>query len=234
MASSMIESVLQEKRVFPPAAAFAKQANISGMDAYRKMAAEFERDFEGAWARLARETLQWSKPFTQVLDQSKAPFFRWYHDGELNASYNCLDRHLTTQPDKTAIIFEADDGTITREEATITLLADDNTKLRQMQELVKGYFVRRKLDPRAIEWKDEEAAAGNMVRQLAIVKQGVDREIAKDVIKAIKDAKLKVQAAIQGDELRVSGKKRDDLQAAIALVKTLKIEQPLQFVNFRE
>jgi acetyl-CoA synthetase len=114
MASSMIESVLQEKRVFPPSPAFVKQANISGMDAYRKMVAEFERDFEGTWDRLARETLHWSKPFTKVLDESKAPFFRWFHDGELNASYNCLDRHLKTQPDKVAIIFEADDGKVTR------------------------------------------------------------------------------------------------------------------------
>ncbi|HEX7218116.1 MAG TPA: acetate--CoA ligase [Burkholderiales bacterium] len=112
--ASTIESVLQEKRVFPPAPAMVKQANISGMDAYRKLYAEFERDFEGAWARLARETLQWSKPFTKVLDQSKAPFFRWFYDGELNASYNCLDRHLKTQPDKVAIIFEADDGKVTK------------------------------------------------------------------------------------------------------------------------
>ena len=114
MASSTIESVLQEKRVFPPSAAFVKQANIPGMDAYRKMAAEFERDFEGAWAKLARENLVWSKPFTKVLDESKAPFFRWFYDGELNASYNCLDKHLKTQPDKTAIIFEADDGSVTK------------------------------------------------------------------------------------------------------------------------
>jgi acetyl-CoA synthetase len=114
MASSTIESVLQEKRVFPPAPAIVRQANIPGMDAYRRMAAEFERDFEGSWARLARETLAWSKPFTRVLDESKAPFFRWFHDGELNASYNCLDRHLPTQGDKTAIIFEADDGKVTR------------------------------------------------------------------------------------------------------------------------
>jgi len=112
--SSTIESVLQEKRVFTPAPAFVKQANISGMDAYRKMAAEAERDFEGFWAKLARETLLWSKPFTKVLDESKAPFFRWFYDGELNASYNCLDRHLKTQPDKTAIIFEADDGKVTK------------------------------------------------------------------------------------------------------------------------
>src|SRR5918995_6408425 len=112
--SSNIETVLQEKRVFPPAPAFVKQANISGMEAYRKLVAEAERDFEGFWARLARETLLWSKPFTKVLDESKAPFFRWFYDGELNASANCLDRHLKTQGDKTAIIFEADDGKITK------------------------------------------------------------------------------------------------------------------------
>src|SRR6476659_9445546 len=112
--SSNIETVRQEKRVFPPAPAFVKQANISGMDAYRKLVAEAERDFEGFWAKLARETLVWSKPFSKVLDESKAPFFRWFHDGELNASYNCLDRHLKTQPDKIAIIFEADDGKVTK------------------------------------------------------------------------------------------------------------------------
>ena len=101
--------------MFPPAPAFVKQANISGMDAYRKMVAEFERDFVGTWGRWARETLDWAKPFTKVLDESKAPFFRWFHDGELNASYNCLDRHLKTQPDKVAIIFEADDGKVTKD-----------------------------------------------------------------------------------------------------------------------
>src|SRR4051812_27336056 len=111
--SSTIESVLQETRVFPPSPALIKQANISGMDAYRKLCAEAEKDMEGFWARLARETLQWSKPFTKVLDESNAPFFKWFYDGELNASYNCLDRHLSTQPDKVAIIFEADDGKVT-------------------------------------------------------------------------------------------------------------------------
>ena len=112
--SSNIETVLQEKRVFPPPAAFVRQANISGMEAYRKMVAEAERDFEGFWAKHAREALHWSKPFTKVLDESKAPFFRWLYDGELNASYNCLDRHLKTQGDKVAIIFEADDGSVTK------------------------------------------------------------------------------------------------------------------------
>src|SRR5690349_6799369 len=112
--SSNIETVLQETRVFPPSPEFVKKANIPGMDAYRKLVAEAERDFEGFWARLARENLIWSKPFTKTLDESKAPFYRWFHDGELNASYNCLDRHLKTQPDKVAIIFEADDGAVTK------------------------------------------------------------------------------------------------------------------------
>jgi len=111
--SSTIESVLSETRVFPPPAEFVRTANVSGMAAYHALCAEAERDFEGFWARLARENLLWHKPFTKTLDESNAPFFKWFHDGELNASYNCLDRHLTTQPDKVAIVFEADDGKVT-------------------------------------------------------------------------------------------------------------------------
>src|SRR5256885_7292428 len=112
--ASTIESVLQEKRVFPPSPAFVKQANISGMEAYRTLVAEAERDFEGFWERLARETLHWSKPFSKVLDESKAPFFRWFYDGELNAWSTCFAPHLQTQGEKTAIIFEADDGKVTK------------------------------------------------------------------------------------------------------------------------
>ena len=112
--SSGIESVLQENRVFPPSPAFVKQANISGMAAYKAMCDEAERDFEGFWARHARAELLWHKPFTRTLDESHPPFFKWFDDGEMNASYNCLDRHLATQPGKVAIIFEADDGAVTR------------------------------------------------------------------------------------------------------------------------
>jgi acetyl-CoA synthetase len=114
MPAGTIESVLQEDRLFPPSADFVKQANVSGMAAYQALCDEAERDFEGFWARLARENLAWHKPFTKTLDESKAPFYKWFHDGELNASYNCLDRHLKTQPEKTAIIFEADDGKVTK------------------------------------------------------------------------------------------------------------------------
>ena len=111
---STIESVLTESRTFPPPAGFAANANISGMAAYQALCDEAAHDFEGFWARQARERLLWHKPFKRVLDESNAPFFKWFDDGELNASYNCLDRHLTTQPNKVAIIFEADDGKITR------------------------------------------------------------------------------------------------------------------------
>ena len=114
MSTQTIESVLNETRMFPPSAEFVKQANISGMDAYNKLCAEAEKDFTGFWGRLAREHVLWHKPFTQVLDESNRPFFKWFQDGQLNASYNCLDRHLKTQPDKIAIIFEADDGKVTK------------------------------------------------------------------------------------------------------------------------
>ena len=111
---STIESVLHENRVFEPGPDFLAQATIKGMDQYRRLCAEAEADYEGFWARQAREHVIWHKPFTQVLDQSNAPFFKWFHDGLLNASYNCLDRHLHTQPDKVAIIFEADDGSVAK------------------------------------------------------------------------------------------------------------------------
>ncbi len=112
--SSTIDSVLIENRVFPPSPEMVRQANISGMDAYRALCAEADKDFEGFWARHARSELVWKKPFTRTLDESNAPFFKWFDDGELNASHNCLDRHLATQPDKVAIIFEADDGKVTK------------------------------------------------------------------------------------------------------------------------
>ena len=114
MSTQTIESVLNETRTFAPPAGFVKQANIASMAAYQALCDEAERDFTGFWARLAREHLLWQRPFTQILDESNAPFFQWFADGRINASYNCLDRHLQTQPEKTAIIFEADDGQLTK------------------------------------------------------------------------------------------------------------------------
>ena len=110
---STIESVMHETRVFPPTPEMVAQANIGGMDEYNRLCAAAAADYTGFWGGLARDHLVWKTPFDQVLDESNAPFFRWFHDGTLNVSYNCLDRHLATQPDKLAIIFEADDGATT-------------------------------------------------------------------------------------------------------------------------
>ncbi|WP_119460396.1 YajQ family cyclic di-GMP-binding protein [Rhodospirillaceae bacterium SYSU D60014] len=148
---------------------------------------------------------------------------------EVDNALNGMKREIDTRFD-----FKGSKCSVERKEETITILADDDLKLKQMHELLKGYFVRRKLDPGALEFKDPEKASGNTVRQQVIVKQGIDSTLAKRIVKEIKDRKMKVQAAIQGDELRISGKKRDDLQDAIALVKDMKIEQPLQYVNFRD
>ncbi len=111
---SSIESVMTETRVFEPAEAFKAQANVKGMEGYRALCEQADKDYEGFWAGLAKELLVWKKPFTKVLDESAAPFYKWFDDGEMNVSYNCLDKHLATQPGKTAIIFEADDGKVTK------------------------------------------------------------------------------------------------------------------------
>lgn len=107
-----IESVSHENRIFNPSEAFKKNAAVSGMDAYNALCAEAEKDYEGFWARQAKELLVWDKPFTKTLNQDNAPFYKWFEDGELNVSANCLDKHLTTIPNKVAIIFEADNGDV--------------------------------------------------------------------------------------------------------------------------
>ena len=110
-----IESVHTEHRLFPPSAAVVAQATISGRAAYDALCAEAEQDYAGFWARLAQEHVSWRRPFTQSLDDSRAPFYRWFADGQLNVSYNCLDRIIEAgSGDKTAIVFEADNGDVTR------------------------------------------------------------------------------------------------------------------------
>ena len=109
-----MESLTQENRVFYPPAGFVKGAAIPSMEAYNKLCTEAETDYEGFWGRLAKENIYWKKPFTKILDESKAPFYKWFEDGTTNASYNCLDLNIEKGlGNKTAIIFEADDGTVT-------------------------------------------------------------------------------------------------------------------------
>ena len=148
---------------------------------------------------------------------------------EVDNAIQGVAREISTRFD-----FKGSKCTIERKETLITLLADDDMKLRQMQELLRGYMVRRKLEASALEFKDEQTASGNTLRQEVNIKQGIDQTLAKRIVKEIKDSKLKVQVSIQGDELRVTGKKRDELQEAIAFVRAMKIDQPLQYQNFRD
>lgn len=130
--------------------------------------------------------------------------------------------------------FKGSNCSVERNEAELTILADDDMKLRQMHELLQANLARRKLDPKVLDYQTPEKAAGTSVRQKVVVRQGVATELARKIVKQLKGSKLKVQVAIQGDELRVTGKKRDDLQDAIALVKEMDADQPLQYVNFRD
>ncbi len=110
-----IESVLQENRLFTPTEATVKQARIAGLAQYQALCVEAEKDFEGFWARLAREHVVWQTPFTKTLNQDNPPFFKWFEDGKLNVSYNCLDKNLVNgNADKVAIIFETDDGQVSQ------------------------------------------------------------------------------------------------------------------------
>ena len=108
-----IESVLSEHRIFHPDQAFIDHANVSGMSAYEKICANANENYEKYWADLARELIIWKKPFTKTLNDSNAPFYKWFEDGELNVAFNCLDKHQSTKPNKIAIIFEADNGDVT-------------------------------------------------------------------------------------------------------------------------
>ena len=148
---------------------------------------------------------------------------------EVDNALHGIAREIGTRYD-----FKDSKSSVTRQEGALTVMADDELKLKQLHELIKVHMTRRKVDAGALEFKPTEKASGNMLRQTVALRQGIDRELAKRLAREVKDSRIKVQVSIQGDELRVSGKKRDDLQAVIALLRGLKIEQPLQYVNFRE
>ncbi len=148
---------------------------------------------------------------------------------EVDNALQSARREIETRYD-----FKGSSCTIERSDQSLVINADDDFKLKQVQELLRGHMAKRKVDTRAFDFQKPEKASGNSLRQTVAIEQGVDRELAQKIVKAVKGAKLKVQVAIQGDELRVSGKKRDDLQDAIALVKEQKIDHPLQYVNFRD
>lgn len=149
--------------------------------------------------------------------------------GEIDNALQNVEREIAQRYD-----FKGSRCTIERKEQEITINADDELKLKQMHELLQGHLARRKVDPGVLDYKEPEKAAGQSVRQKVAIRQGIDKDLGKRIVKEIKGSGLKVQVAIQGDELRVSGKKRDDLQAAIAAMRDHDFGIPLQFTNFRD
>ena len=145
-----------------------------------------------------------------------------------NAMTNCL-REISNRFD-----FKGLNISIERKENLITTVAPDELKLKQVKELLQTHLIRRKVDPRVLIVKSSESASGGSIRQLNELKEGISQENAKKVIADIKKLKLKIQIKIQGDELRVDGKKKDDLQEAISAIKSIDIGLPIEFVNFRD
>lgn len=149
---------------------------------------------------------------------------------EIDNALNGLKREISTRFD-----FKGSHCTIERkDEKQIEIHADDELKLKQVQELLKMHLTRRGVETTFLEFLDSQKAAGQSVRQSVTIKQGIAHDLAKTIISHIKESKIKVQSAIQGDELRITGKKKDDLQEVMALLKRLNLSQPLQFTNFRD
>lgn len=148
---------------------------------------------------------------------------------EVSNAVNQTKKEIATRYD-----FKHSKASIELEGETITVIGDDNNKLNTVTEILRGKLVRRQLEPKCLDYGDPEDASGGTKRQRIGIKQGVDKELAKKIVKKIKDGKMKVQAAIQGEQVRVTGKSRDDLQNAIALIKGMDSDRPLNFTNFRD
>ena len=148
---------------------------------------------------------------------------------ELDNAINGIEREVKQRYD-----FKGTACEIERSGEKVTILADNEVLLRQMQELLATYCVKRSVPHESLEYKTPESAAKGALRQEVTVRQGIEQAISKKIIQAVKGSKLKVQLTIQGDELRVTGKNRDDLQAAIEQMKEMKLDLPLQYVNFRD
>ena len=148
---------------------------------------------------------------------------------ELKNAIEQCNKEVSTRFD-----FKGSDARIEQNELQLTLYADDDFKLRQVTDVFHAKCAKRGVDLRALDPKDSEKISGNKVKQIVDVRNGIEAELAKRIVKLIKEAKLKVQSSIQGDAVRVSGTKKDDLQAAIQLVRGAAKEVPLQFQNFRD
>ncbi len=150
---------------------------------------------------------------------------------EMDNAVNQVKKEIITRFDFRGSKTQID---LDRKEGKITVLSEDDMKLRAIKDMLIAKVVRRSIEAEALVFGDHEKAGGDMVRQIVTITNGIDIETARKVVKLIKDTKLKVQASIQGEEVRVTGKNRDDLQDAIHTLKEGDLGMPLQYVNFRE
>jgi len=148
---------------------------------------------------------------------------------EVDNAVNQVKKEIATRYD-----FKGSNSTISWSEPLITIIGDSENKVNTVAEMLRGKFSRRKLDVRCLEYGRIEDASGGCKRQVITVRQGLDTDLARSIVKKIKQSKMKVQGSIQGDSVRVSGKKRDDLQAVMSLVRGMAVDLPLQFTNFRD
>lgn len=148
---------------------------------------------------------------------------------EVDNAVNSVKREIDNRYD-----FKGSSCAIERDDEEIKITADSDYQLGQMQDMLKVHFTRRQMDAKVLEFKKPEAASGNTLRQLINVRQGIDKDTAKNIVKFVKDTKIKVQVSVRGEEVRVDGKKRDDLQSIITELKGKEFEVPLQFINFRD
>ena len=130
--------------------------------------------------------------------------------------------------------FKGSDTSIERKENDLTVITDDEMKLKQVHELIITHLVRRKVDPLSLSQQSKEKAGGNKIRQSYKLIEGIEQTIAKKITADVKNSKIKVQVKINGNELRVEGKKKDDLQTVMQMIEEAKIGIPVQFVNFRD
>ncbi|HTI46053.1 MAG TPA: YajQ family cyclic di-GMP-binding protein [Casimicrobiaceae bacterium] len=130
--------------------------------------------------------------------------------------------------------FKGSDARVEYNDKTLTLFAEDEFKLKQVTDVLLAKFAKRTVDVRSLKYGDPEKVSGNKVKQSVTVRTGVDQELAKKIVRLLKDSKLKVQGSIQGEAVRVSGAKKDELQNAIALVRKSITDYPLQYENFRD
>jgi len=145
---------------------------------------------------------------------------------------NAVDQ--TNKEVSTRFDFKGSDARVEHADKVLTLFADDEFKLKQVTDILNAKLTKRGVDIRSLKYADIEKVSGNKVKQAVTVRVGVEQELAKKIVKLIKDSRMKVQASIQGDAVRVTGAKRDDLQDAIALVKKSITDFPLQYGNFRD